>query len=150
MIVQRKMHFKVKLTHCYFYCCVVQDYMQMLGQYTPTQDLQTRRSINSINFYQEEWFRHQMEFFPYPRSQTVSIMSNVSSSANSDVFSITSASSSEDTQVAPLPALSENSLSTSSAAPPLLPPKRKVRQVLLLLKLKPGLVINCSVISNSV
>lgn len=77
---------------------VVQTYMHMFGEYcSPKEDF--RHSIHSVNFYQSQWYQHQMELLQYPtRSNTISVMSSVSSGRSSDVYSLASGSSGEDSQ----------------------------------------------------
>ncbi|CAH1785884.1 unnamed protein product [Owenia fusiformis] len=54
-----------------------------------------RNSMRSVNFYQTNFERHNMALFnPMARSNTISIMSNISGSTGSDVFSLGGLSSS--------------------------------------------------------
>ena len=78
--------------------------MQMLGNYMGPGSVQefSRHSVHSINFYHSQWQRHQMELFQSyhtTRSNTMSVLSDVSNHS-SDLFSTTSGSSSDDSQMA--------------------------------------------------
>lgn len=82
----------------------VQDYMHSIGNYTQPEVVPDCYSRHSINFYETQWHQHQMELHhqTYPRSNTFSVISDISSDSS---FS--------------------NSAPTSPAIPPL-PSKRRV------------------------
>ncbi|KAK3087482.1 hypothetical protein FSP39_006537 [Pinctada imbricata] len=63
----------------------VQAYMQTIGNYTqPTVVSDCLYSRHSINFYEAQWQQHQMELHPplYPRSNTISVISDLSSDSS--------------------------------------------------------------------
>ncbi|XP_022322491.1 uncharacterized protein LOC111123983 isoform X7 [Crassostrea virginica] len=80
----------------------IQDYMHSIGNYTQPEVVPDCYSRHSINFYETQWHQHQMELHhQYPRSNTFSVISDISSDSS---FS--------------------NSAPTSPAIPPL-PSKRR-------------------------
>lgn len=61
----------------------VQAYMQTFGALTQPLSLESI-SRHSINFYEAQWQQHQMELCqpPYPRSNTISVFSDISSDSS--------------------------------------------------------------------
>lgn len=57
--------------------------MQTIGAYTQPQGIEYI-SRHSMNFYEEQWQRHQMEVSLnlYPRSNTISVISDISSESS--------------------------------------------------------------------
>ncbi|XP_050413397.2 rap guanine nucleotide exchange factor 1 isoform X2 [Patella vulgata] len=64
----------------------VHAYMQMVGSYTQPSALETI-SRHSINFYESQWHQHQLELFQYPRSNTISVISDISNFSSDTSFS---------------------------------------------------------------
>ncbi|XP_033727703.1 rap guanine nucleotide exchange factor 1-like isoform X2 [Pecten maximus] len=63
----------------------IQAYMQTFGNYTqPSAITECVYSRHSINFYESQWQNHQMELQPqiYPRSNTISVISDLSSDSS--------------------------------------------------------------------
>ena len=62
----------------------VQAYMQTFGQYTQPQGGIDYISRHSINFYEAQWHQHQKElsYTLYPRSNTISVISDISSDSS--------------------------------------------------------------------
>ncbi|XP_013420266.1 rap guanine nucleotide exchange factor 1 isoform X3 [Lingula anatina] len=83
----------------------VEAYMQMFGNYShPTSHHDfTRHSVHSENYYQSQWYQHQMELF-HPRSHTMSLISDLTR-PESDLFSIGSGASVDDLLSLHVPAL---------------------------------------------
>lgn len=99
----------------------VEAYMQIFGECdSSAQDhALSRHSLHSVRFYQQQWRQHQEDLFlppSYPRSNTLSVLSDVANGA--DALSITSASSNEDMPT-PRPR------GGSEAFGPMLPPKQR-------------------------
>ncbi|XP_067661881.1 rap guanine nucleotide exchange factor 1-like isoform X2 [Haliotis asinina] len=63
-------------------------YMQTFGSYTQPSSLECI-SRHSINFYEAQWHQHQMELFQplYPRSNTISVISDISNFSSDTSFS---------------------------------------------------------------
>ncbi|XP_060590659.1 rap guanine nucleotide exchange factor 1-like isoform X2 [Ruditapes philippinarum] len=61
----------------------IQTYMQTIGAYTQPQGIESI-SRHSMNFYEAQWQRHQMELSHtlYPRSNTISVISDFSSDSS--------------------------------------------------------------------
>ena len=57
--------------------------MQTFGASQP-QSIEAHISRHSMNFYEEQWQRHQMEVSHtlYPRSNTISVISDISSESS--------------------------------------------------------------------
>ena len=109
----------------------VEAYMSMLGSYdSPREQELSRHSIHSMNFYQAQWLEHQRELFSpiYPRSNTISIMSSISSHSSRSSGTI-------DERLLTPGYIGGSSSSPGLSLPPLLPPKE--HKVLNLLMLKP-------------
>ncbi|XP_021352661.1 rap guanine nucleotide exchange factor 1-like isoform X1 [Mizuhopecten yessoensis] len=63
----------------------IQAYMQTFGNYTqPSAITECVYSRHSINFYESQWQNHQMDLQPqiYPRSNTISVISDLSSDSS--------------------------------------------------------------------
>ncbi|KAL5013075.1 hypothetical protein ScPMuIL_011626 [Solemya velum] len=57
----------------------IQDYMRTFGSYTQPSGIEMI-SRHSINFYEGKWHQYQMDLHPpYPRSNTISVISDLSS-----------------------------------------------------------------------
>ncbi|BFZ19943.1 hypothetical protein BsWGS_22981 [Bradybaena similaris] len=59
----------------------VQAYVQMFGAVTQPSALEESISRHSIQFYEAQWQQHQRELF-YPRSNTISVFSDISSDSS--------------------------------------------------------------------
>ncbi|CAG5124661.1 unnamed protein product, partial [Candidula unifasciata] len=59
----------------------VQAYVQMFGAVTQPTALEESISRHSIQFYEAQWQQHQRELF-YPRSNTISVFSDISSDSS--------------------------------------------------------------------
>ena len=58
--------------------------MQTIGAYTQPQGEMEYISRHSMNFYEAQWQKHQMELTHtlYPRSNTISVISDISSESS--------------------------------------------------------------------
>lgn len=76
---------KTPVSYIYVIVCfiTVQTYMQTIGAYTQPQGIESI-SRHSMNFYEAQWQRHQMELSHtlYPRSNTISVISDFSSDSS--------------------------------------------------------------------
>ncbi|XP_041369599.1 rap guanine nucleotide exchange factor 1-like isoform X2 [Gigantopelta aegis] len=66
----------------------IHDYMRTFGSYTQPSSLECI-SRHSINFYEAQWHQHQIELFQpmYPRSNTISVISDISNLSSDTSFS---------------------------------------------------------------
>ncbi|KAH9488884.1 Rap guanine nucleotide exchange factor 1 [Bulinus truncatus] len=59
----------------------VQAYVQMFGSLSQPRSLEESISRHSIQFYEAQWHQHQRELF-YPRSNTISVLSDISTDSS--------------------------------------------------------------------
>ncbi|XP_059151465.1 rap guanine nucleotide exchange factor 1-like isoform X2 [Physella acuta] len=59
----------------------VQAYVQMFGSLSQPRTLEETISRHSIQFYEAQWHQHQRELF-YPRSNTISVLSDISTDSS--------------------------------------------------------------------
>ncbi|XP_055898157.1 rap guanine nucleotide exchange factor 1-like isoform X3 [Biomphalaria glabrata] len=59
----------------------VQAYVQMFGSLSQPRTLEESISRHSIQFYEAQWHQHQRELF-YPRSNTISVLSDISTDSS--------------------------------------------------------------------
>ena len=75
-------------------CFSVQTYMQTFGSYMqPSHTEFANISRRSLNFFETEWQHHHQEFQRslYPRSNTISVISDISSASSDNTSGIGSA-----------------------------------------------------------